>query len=152
MNTHFVTKRLAHMLGCAGLIPFVLLALASWLAHPDWLGVFIKAQLAYGVLTFAFVGGIHWGAALASGHLSAEQTKRVFGWSVVPPLLAWFATMVGGFGFAVLMVGFVAAYHVDKRLYAWYRMPEWAIRLRFVLTCAAVAAIALTVAAANVRG
>jgi hypothetical protein len=152
MNTHFVNKRLAHLLGFAGLIPFVLIALACWGVHPDWLGAFIKGQLAYGVLTLAFIGGVHWGATMASGHLTADQTKRALGWSVVPPLLAWFATMVGGFGFAVLMAGFIGAYHADKRLYAWYRMPEWLIRLRFTLTCVAVAAIALTVVAANVRG
>lgn len=152
MNTHFVNKRLAHLLGCAGLIPFVLIALACWVGHPDWLGTFIKAQLAWGVLTFTFIGGIHWGATMASGHLTTEQTKRALGWSVVPPLLAWFSTMIGGFGFAVLMAGFVGAYRVDKHLYAWYRMPEWLIRLRFVLTCVTVAAIALTVVAANVRG
>jgi hypothetical protein len=152
MNTHFVNKRLAHLFGSAGLVPFVLLALACWVVHPDWLGAFIKAQLAWGVLTFAFVGGIHWGATMACAHLTADQTRRALGWSIVPPLLAWFATMIGGFGFAVLMAGFVGAYHVDKRLYAWYRMPEWAIRLRFILTCVVVGAIALTVAAANVRG
>jgi hypothetical protein len=152
MNTHFVNKRLAHLLSCAGMVPFVLLALACWVVSPDWLGAFIQAQLAYGVLTFAFLGGIHWGAIMACGHLTAEQTRRALGWSIAPALIAWFATMVGGFGFAVLMIGFVAAYHVDKRLYAWYRMPEWLIRLRFVLTCVVVAAIALTVIAANVRG
>ncbi len=67
-------------------------------------------------------------------------------------LIAWFATMVGGFGFAVLMAGFAGAYHADKRLYVWYRLPDWFIRLRFVLTCVVVAALALTVIAANVRG
>jgi hypothetical protein len=152
MNTHFVNKRLAHLLGCASLVPFVLIALACWVASLDWLFAFIKAQLAWGVLTFTFIGGIHWGATMGCPHLTADQTKRALGWSTVPPLLAWFSTMIGGFGFAVLMAGFVGAYHVDKRLYAWYRMPEWLIRLRFVLTCATVGAIALTVVAANVRG
>ena len=70
----------------------------------------------------------------------------------MPPLLAWFSTMVGGFGFAVLMGGIIAAYQVDKRLFAWYGMPEWLIALRFRLTCVAVPALALTVIAANVRG
>lgn len=152
MNTHFFNKRLAHWLGFAGLIPFVALTLACWLVHPAWLGDFIKGQLAYGIAILSFLGGMHWGAIMLSNQLSNEQTKRALGWSVVPPLLAWFATMVGGFGFAALMAGFIVAYWVDKHLFAWYGMPEWLIGLRFRLTCVAVPALALTVIAANVRG
>ena len=152
MNTHFLNKRMVHQLSCAGLIPFIVLSLACWMVHPDWLGAFIKGQLAYGVLTLSFLGGMHWGATMVSGELSALQTRKALIWSVMPALIAWFATMVGGFGFAVLMAGFVGAYHADKRLYVWYRLPDWFIRLRFVLTCVVVAALALTVIAANVRG
>lgn len=152
MNAPFVDKRLAYLLGWLGLAPFVLLALSCWLVDRDWLGAFIKAQLAYGILILAFLGGIHWGGAMISQELSAERIKRALAWSIAPVLMAWIATMVGGFGFAVLIVGFAAAYQVDKRLYPWYRMPEWLIRLRFVLTCVVVAALALTVVAANVRG
>jgi hypothetical protein len=152
MNSHFMNKRIAHQLGFAGLIPFSVLALACWMVHPDWLGDFIKGQLAYGILILSFLGGIHWGAIMMAGDLSADRSKRALLWSVTPPLIAWFATMFGGFGFAVLMAGFVGAYQVDKRLYAWYKMPDWLIRLRFNLTCVVVAALALTVIAANVRG
>lgn len=152
MNKHFLNKRLAHLLGFAGLIPFVALALACWAVHPDWLGDFIRGQLAYGIAILSFLGGIHWGATMMSGGLSIEQTRRALIWSVIPALIAWFATMVGGFGFAVLMAGFIAAYQVDKRMFAWYRMPEWLIALRFQLTWVAVSALALTVVAANARG
>lgn len=152
MNKHFLNKRLAHLLGFLGMIPFVLLTLACWLVHPSWLGDFIKGQLAYGIAILSFLGGMHWGATMVSGDLSAEQTKRALVWSVMPGLIAWLATMVGGFGFAVLMAGFIVAYQVDKRLFAWYRMPEWLIGLRFNLTCVTVGALALTVMAANVRG
>lgn len=152
MNTHFLNKRLAHQLGFAGVIPFAVMTLACWMAHPDWLGVFIKGQLAYGILILSFLGGIHWGATMVSGELSAAQTKKAMVWSVTPALIAWFATMVGGFGFAVLMAGYIGTYQVDRRLFAWYRLPEWFIRLRFILTCVVVATLALTVIAANVRG
>jgi hypothetical protein len=152
MNTHFLNKRLAHLLGFAGLVPFIVLSLACWVVHPDWLGDFIKGQLAYGIAILSFLGGVHWGATMMSAALSIEQTRRALIWSVTPPLIGWFSTMAGGFGFALLMAGFVAAYQVDKRLFAWYRMPEWLIALRFQLTCVAVAALALTVVAANARG
>lgn len=152
MNTHFINRRLAHLLGFVGLVPFGLLMLACWVVDPDWLGAFIKSQLAYGILILSFLGGIHWGATMMSGDLSAERTKKTLLWSATPALVAWLATMAGGFGFAVLMAGFIAAYQVDKRLYAWYRFPEWLIRLRLVLTSAVVGMLALTVIAVNVRG
>lgn len=152
MPNKFLCKRLAHLLGFGGLIPFVLMMLACWVVQPDWLGSFIKGQLAYGIAVLSFLGGIHWGAALTFGELSAEQVKRVLIWSVIPPLLAWFATMAGGFGFAVLMIGFAAAYQADKRIFAWYRIPAWFIELRLRLTAVVIVALALTVIAANVRG
>ncbi|WP_238552060.1 DUF3429 domain-containing protein [Herminiimonas sp. CN] len=78
MNTHFLNKRFAHVLGFAGLIPFVLLMLASWTVHPDWIGVFMRGQLAYSIAILSFLGGIHWGGALVSDHLSIEQTKKYY--------------------------------------------------------------------------
>jgi len=152
MKKHFLSKRLVHQLGCLGLIPFIVLTLACWTVHPDWLGDFIKGQLAYGIATLSFLGGIHWGATLVSGELSAQQTRRALFWSALPPLIAWSATIAGGFGFAVLMAGFIAAYQVDKHVFVWYQLPDWVIRLRFVLTCVVVAALVLSVIAANVRG
>lgn len=152
MNTHSINKRLVHQLGYAGLIPFVVLTLACWLVDPSWLGPFIKGQLAYSMVVLAFLGGIHWGAAMMAAHLTIEQTKRALIWSVIPALISWFATMMGGFGFAVLMAGFIGAYQVDKHLFAWYRLPEWLLPLRLKLTCAVVAMLMLTVMAANVRG
>lgn len=152
MNPHFLNKRFVYVLGFAGLIPFVMLALACWIVHPDWLGSFIKGQLAYAVSVLSFLGGIHWGAAMALRELTVEQTRKALAWSVAPALIAWFATMMSGFGFAVLMAGFVATYQVDKRLFAWYRLPDWFLHLRLYLTCAVVASLALTVIAANARG
>ena len=99
-----------------------------------------------------FLGGIHWGAALCSRDLSEEQTKKALLLGIAPSLVAWFSTMVGGFGFAVLMVGYIGAYQVDKRVYGWYQLPEWLLRLRFVLTCVVVFALGLSVMAANLRG
>jgi hypothetical protein len=152
MKKHFLSKRLAHQLGYIGLIPFIAFTLACWTVHPDWLGDFMKGQMAYGIAILSFLGGIHWGASLVSGDLSAQQTRRALCWSAFPTVIAWSATMAGGFGFAVLMAGFVVAYQVDKRLFVWYRLPDWVIRLRLVLTWVVVAALALSVIAANVRG
>ncbi len=71
---------------------------------------------------------------------------------VTPSVIAWSATLFGGFGFAVLMAGFVAAFWMDKRLFARYGMPEWLIELRGRLTVAVVLMLAATVVGANLRG
>lgn len=152
MNKSFLNQRLAYLLGIAGLIPFLLLMAACWLVDAGWLGYFIRGQLAYGIAMLSFLGGMHWSAALLSGGLTEEQTRKAFAWSILPPAIAWSATLMGGFGFAMLMAGFIVAYQVDKRLLGWYGMPAWFLPLRLKLTCAVVAALALSVVAANVRG
>ncbi|HYD94205.1 MAG TPA: DUF3429 domain-containing protein [Noviherbaspirillum sp.] len=152
MNNHFLNRRLAYRIGVAGTLPFLILMLACWLVQIDSLAYFLRGQLAYGIAILSFLGGVHWSAALLSGELSEEQTRKAFVWSVLPPVIAWSATLMGGFGFAMLMAGFIGAYQVDKRLFAWYRMPSWFLQLRLRLTCAVVAALALSVIAANVRG
>jgi hypothetical protein len=151
MNKHFLNKRLAHQLGFAGLVPFVLLTLACWLINVEWLDTFVTCQQVYAVVTLSFLGGIHWGAIMVSGELSARQTKRALLWSVMPTLFAFFATMSRNYHLALLAVGFVGAYQVDKRLYLWYKLPEWFIRLRLILTCAVVAALLLTLFGINLR-
>ncbi len=152
MNTQLLNKRLVHILGFTGLTPFVVLTFGCWTVQLDWLGYFIKGQLAYGIAVLSFLGGMHWGAAMLSADLSPEQTRKAFIWSVLPPIIAWSSTMMGGFGFAVLMASFIGAYQVDKRLFAWYRMPGWFLQLRLKLTWAVVTALVLSVLAANARG
>lgn len=152
MNSNFFNKRLAHLLGFAGLIPFVFLSLACWIVQVDWLGTMIKGQLAYGIAILSFLGGIHWGAAMTCQQLSIAQTKRALIWGVTPSLIALLAAkLILGLGFAVLVAGFIASYQVDKRLYLWYRIPEWFIGLRLKLTGVVVASLLLTFVAANVR-
>lgn len=152
MNAHFLNKRMAHLLGFAGLLPFLLLALGCALADPAWLGDFVNAQRAYGISILSFLGGIHWGSAMMVATLTAAQTRRAMLWGVAPSLIAWLSTMAGGFGFAVLMAGFIAAYEADKRLYPWYPMPEWFIRLRLTLTGVVVVSLVATVMIVNARG
>lgn len=152
MHSLSENQGLIHRLAYAGLIPFVLLTLGCWLADRYWIGDFVRAQLAYGIATLSFLGGMHWLAALMSPDLSAEQRSKALWWSIVPPLAAWIAPMLGGFGFAMLMAGFIVAYRVDKRLFAWYGLPSWFLTIRLRITCVAVAMLILTVIAANTRG
>ena len=152
MNPHFLNKRLSHLLGFAGLIPFFLMMAGTWLADPSWLNDFVRGQLAYGIVILSFLGGVHWGAAMMCSELSIADTKLALLWGVTPSLIAWSATLFGGFGFAVLMAGFIAALQVDKQLFARYGMPPWLMGLRWRLTVAVVLMLAATVIGANVRG
>ena len=152
MNPHFLNKRLAHQLGFAGLIPFFLMMLGAWLADTAWLDDFIHGQLAYAMVILSFLGGLHWGAAMLCQELSLADTKKALLWGVTPSIIAWCATLAGGFGFAVLMAGFITAWQADKRLFARYGMPAWLLPLRLRLTVAVVLMLAATVIGANLRG
>ena len=152
MNPEQLNKRLTLQIGYAGLIPFLLMMLGVWFADPSWLGDFVRGQLAYGMVILSFLGGIHWGAALTSSAMPEADIRKALMWGVTPSLIAWSATLFGGFGFAVLMAGFVAALQVDKQMYPAYGMPEWLLVLRKKLTIVVVLSLILTVIGANLRG
>ncbi len=152
MNPHFLNKRLSHQLGYAGLLPFIFMLFGVWFADVSWLQDFVKGQLAYGIVILSFLGGVHWGAGMLSSELSAVDTKKALMWGVTPSLIAWSATLFGGFGFAVLMAGFVAALKVDQQLYPAYGMPDWLLDLRKRLTIVVVLTLMTTVIGANLRG
>ena len=151
-NTRFFSKHVARVLGIAGLLPFLLMSLATWLVPLEMLPQIVRSQIGYGIAVLSFLGGIHWGGALATGTLSVAQTKKALAWGVLPSFIAFTALPVDtGFAFAVLTIGFAASYQIDKHLYQWYKMPEWMLRLRFKLTCITVLALAATFLAVNVR-
>lgn len=125
---------LARILGYGGLIPFAALALGAWIADPVWLDRIRLGQLAYGIAILSFLGGLHWSAAMLGTQLDEEQSRHALVWSVIPALLAWIAAIAGNAALWILVVGFLAAYQVDRTLYAWYGMPDWMLRLRLHLT------------------
>ena len=152
MNKHFAARRVAHLLGYGGLIPFIALSIGCALVHPDMLPVLVGGQLSYAVAILSFLGGVHWGATVLCAELSSQRTKLALLWGVTPSLVAVFsAQLLLGIGFAFMTAAFVAAYLVDKRLYAWYAMPDWFLTLRFRLTCVVVASLLLTFVAVNLR-
>ena len=152
MQLDSLNKRLVLQLGYAGLIPFFLMTLGVWTAETTWIGDFVKGQLAYAMVILSFLGGVHWGVALLSNTLPEEIARRALAWGVTPSLIAWCATLFSGFGFAVMMAGFIAALQVDKQLYAAYGMPDWLIPMRKRLTTVVVLLLLLTVIGANFRG
>lgn len=152
MNRHFASRRTAYVLGFAGLTPFLALSLGCWLVHPDWLPRLVAAQLSYGVAILSFLGGVHWGAVMLCAELSSRRTRLALLWGVTPSLVGFFAgQLLFGLGFVIMTAAFVMVYLVDKRLYAWYAMPDWLLGLRFKLSCIVVASLLLTLLAVNFR-
>lgn len=152
MNKHFASRRVAHVLGFGGLIPFIILSIGCTLVHPDWLPILVAGQISYAVAILSFLGGVHWGAAVLCTGLTSERTKLALLWGVTPSLFAVLsAQLAPGLGLVFMTVAFVAAYLVDKRLYVWYAMPDWFLILRFRLTCVVVLSLMLTFVAVNLR-
>ena len=148
---NILNQKLAIRLGFAGLIPFILLTAACWLVPLDLLNNFIRAQLAYGIAILSFLGGVHWGITIMARGEDVEETRKALIWGVIPTIIAWCSLFNLLIGFLVQVVGFIAAYKIDKKLYESYSVPTWFIDLRLQLTRVVVTAQIFTFIAANVR-
>ncbi|MDR7271903.1 hypothetical protein J2X20_004571 [Pelomonas saccharophila] len=139
-------RELAHRLGYAGLMPFLLGCALIWLIGDRDLDqhTFVSlAMSAYAGLTIAFLGGIHWGLSFAGG-LPARQPLV---WGVCAMLLGWLGVVMPPYAGLALHGGvLVACYLVDRRVYPQLGAADW-LTLRFRLT--AVAALSCFLAAAG---
>jgi hypothetical protein len=135
-------------LGVAGLIPFVVLALATRLdltlpliGDPD---AARSALTVYAIAILSFLGGVRWGVAI--GYEDQAKAGRDYVLAVIPALIGWAA-----FGLDeprelwTLCIAFVALGLLDYGLACRTVAPEWYGRLRLALT--AIAALALGIAA-----
>ena len=133
----------ARLLGLAGLIPFwapvLILATA---ADPALRLDAQRALLAYGAVILAFLGAVHWGAALRMDR-GASDWRRL-GWSVLPSLIGWVALLLASAaGLVLLILGLVAAFVVDLRAVRDGMLPGWYAALRRALTIGALSALVL---------
>jgi hypothetical protein len=122
----------ARRLGYGGLIPFVGLAAALWLAPPgDW-PLARMALLAYGATIVSFLGAIHWGLVMREG---LAQPVLSLLWGVVPSLLGWAALLLGHApGLTLVAAVLWACFAVDRVQYPSYRLQAWLpMRLRLTL-------------------
>ena len=128
----------ARQLGLAGLIPFVVLSAASWLAAPEWQLRTHEALLGYGAVILSFMGAVHWGLAMSG--LGDGTRAWQLGLSVVPSLLGWLALLlpVGALAYSVLLVAFAILCMVDTRATKANLAPAWYPALRVPLTTVVV--------------
>ena len=125
----------AARLGYAGLLPFVALAGAAWMAPQADRAHAAFALLAYGATIASFLGAIHWGLAMRGSN--PPQPGPLL-WGVFPSLVAWLALLLplaqGLFTLALLLIICLA---VDWRSYPSYGVAPW-LAMRWRLTAVAV--------------
>ena len=131
-------------LGASGALPFVACAIAS-LAAPELLaGQATVALIAYGAVILSFLGGVHWGMAIAiagPGWGQSPPARRLIV-SVIPSLVAWAALLVAVKpALYLLAVSFLAMLFIDMTAARQAEAPGWYPRLRLPLTLTVVASL-----------
>ncbi|MEL6282986.1 MAG: DUF3429 domain-containing protein [Pseudomonadota bacterium] len=138
--------RAAVLLGYAGLIPFVGLAILAIAGPTEWRTGASTGLLVYGVSILSFMGGCRWGFAAAG--LGQGPTLAPLAISVLPALLAWaafWATPLWGAQITALalVVGFVGLYFSDLAASRNGDAPAWWPALRAPLTVGATGSLAV---------
>lgn len=125
---------LLHLLGYAGLIPFVFFGVAAWFGSTHWQAFSLHALGVYGAVILSFLGAVHWGLFLF------DRSHRVLGrpapiWAVIPSVAAWGALLLpAAFGLTVLMLLFPLVLWVDRNSLRRFPLPPGYIHLRGYLT------------------
>jgi hypothetical protein len=123
-------------MGYGGLIPFVSLALAVWIADPAYRAFIGFALLGYGAVIASFLGAIHWGLVMCD---AAYQSLALLGWGVAPSLLAWIALMTSPIPGLFVIAGLLwACFAVDRVVYPRFQAQAW-LPMRLTLTWVASA-------------
>ena len=130
-------------LGGLGAFPFVALAGAEPFLEGAPRLLVAHALVAYGATILSFLGGVHWGLAIASrsnaGH-PEFRTRLIV--SVVPSLAAWVALLFPErIGLLIVAAAIAAMLWVDLRATRAGHAPPWYPKLRIPLTCVVVAAL-----------
>lgn len=113
----------ARRLGYGGLIPFVALALALWLAPSGGGPLAGKALLGYGVTICSFLGAINWGVLMRDG---PNQHVPSLLWGVVPSLLGWVGLLMGPAPGLLLIAALLwICFAVDRVLYPRHQLQAW---------------------------
>jgi len=139
MNTLQKVPGIAAALGYAGLLPFVFLSVALWFVDEATAVPISDALLLYAAVILAFMGAIHWGVAM----MQPDGPNRLqLGLSVVPPLVAWFASFTPWvINYSVLYLAFAGLCVFDSRLSKRGVLPGWYPKLRVPLTVVVVASL-----------
>ena len=134
----------AQWLGGLGAVPFVVLAILSVVTDGPVGAHSSLALAAYGAVILSFLGGVHWGVAIAGfgRDVGVCRVSRRLAYSVVPSLIGWGALFLARpIGLMVLAAAFAAMLAFDLRAGRSGELPVWYPRLRLPLTVAVVASL-----------
>jgi hypothetical protein len=134
-------ERAAWWLGLAGLIPFVGMAALLIYAGRDFIAFpqLVLALSGYGATILAFLGGIRWGAAIATGHPAGGGVLAL---SVLPSLAGWLILFAPApWSFLAFAAAFALQGAWDIAAARRGTLPHWFGKLRLVLTAGAVLAM-----------
>ncbi len=151
---------LAILLGIAGLIPFIVCGLGALTINLARAQAMLWGLMGYGAVILSFLGGVHWGFALAPPEGELMQTPRaqrlrlVLG--VVPALIGWAAlfsslALPSWLGLCLLIAGFIGTAVVEHRGSQRGLVPLRYMWLRWGLT-AVVVAMLVTVLTLRILG
>jgi hypothetical protein len=139
-------ETVAKVLGYAGLIPFVVFSIGAWLPLP-FVGYPVDYLVAYAAVILAFMGAIHWGAAMAG---PKGMRARYLVASVIPALVAWITLLLPqSTALLVLLAGFVSLYAFDRATSRLQDFPDWYVPMRLRLTT--VVALCLVIALVSIQ-
>jgi hypothetical protein len=131
--------------GAAGLIPFVVGALAAWFGPPADYSLVLYALATYAAVILSFVGALHWGVAMMDPAATGRAQWAATLWSVTPALIGWAALLLPTLvGLRVMAGAFLLQLAMDRALARRHPVPPWFLPLRYRLSI--VAALALFVA------
>lgn len=124
-------EKIAKILGYAGLIPFIIFSIGSWIEIP-YLYNTIYVLITYAAIILSFMGAIHWGMAMSK---TDNKQNKYFITSVIPALAAWFSLLIPEFfSLIVLLIGFILLISYDLAVEKPQGFPNWYIPMRIKLT------------------
>lgn len=147
MNTRLPSA--AVLLGTAGVLPFLGLALAALSQGEPEATRLVGLLVAYGAVILSFLGAVHWGLVLAAPQ--AEQPLLRLSLGVVPALAGWMAlwldqTGVPAMALALLTAAFLVVVGVERSFADRGWLPGGYLWLRYMLTLVVVLILATVLA------
>jgi len=133
----------AAWLGGSGALPFIALAGATPFLSGSRRLFVVHALVTYGAIILSFLGGVHWGLAMAQGPgpgRASVSSRLVI--SVIPSLAGWAALLLPDrTSLLMLAVSVAAMLWIDLLATRRGEAPPWYPKLRIPLTIAVVASL-----------
>lgn len=124
-------------LGYAGVLPFLLLAIAVHVVGEAASSRALLSLQHYAAVILTFVGAVHWGRAL---HEPVESGRLY--WAVTPSLIGWVAlSLPADAAMAILIAAFLLCWWVDRAIYSTEPFGNWYMKMRTHLTLCVLAGL-----------